>query len=91
MKSNQSSNSQRISRIREKITQALQPSYLEVIDESAAHVGHPGSQSGAGHFAVIVACEKFKGENPVNCHRMIYNALGNMMQTDIHALRIDLR
>lgn len=78
------------SKIRERLQQALSPIELEVIDESAAHAGHAGARaSGSSHFRVRIVSEKFKGASPIQRHRMIYEALGELMRDEIHALRID--
>lgn len=80
--------SERIDMIREKLTAALSPTQLDIIDESHLHVGHPGARSGGGHFAATIVSESFEGKNMLARHRMVYDALGNAMQTDIHALSI---
>ena len=77
----------------EKITQrlqSLQPSQLNIVDESEQHMGHAGAQDGRGHFALEIAAPSFAGQSPIACHRMIYAALGELMQTDIHALKINI-
>jgi BolA family transcriptional regulator, general stress-responsive regulator len=74
-------------RIREKL-QALAPLRLEIEDESARHAGHAGAQSGGGHYQLLIVASGFAGKNKVARHRMIYSALGDMMQKDIHALSI---
>jgi BolA family transcriptional regulator, general stress-responsive regulator len=79
---------QRLKLIRERLEKHLSPSVLEIIDESSKHIGHSGAQSGAGHFAVAVASPTFEGKSLVEAHRMIYDALGDAMQTEIHALKI---
>ena len=71
--------------------QVLAPSALEVIDESHRHVGHEGARDGRGHFAVEIVSEAFAGLAPLARHRRVYEALGTMMQTDIHALSIRAR
>lgn len=81
-------NKQRIEQIKQRLTEALNPSELEVIDESHLHVGHAGAKGGLGHFALSIEADAFNGKNPLEKHRMIYDALGNLMQSDIHALRI---
>ncbi len=83
-------NEQRTQAINERLIKSIRPSILEVIDESQQHVGHVGSQGGAGHFAVKIAADAFAGKNLVACHRMVYQALGNMMEKEIHALRIQI-
>ncbi len=82
---------QRIQRIREKLETTHSPSSLTIVDESAPHQGHAGAATGLGYFAVTVAAAAFVGKNLVDCHRLIYQALGDMMQTDIHALRITIK
>jgi BolA protein len=71
---------------------ALSPSVLELQDESAQHAGHAGSRpSGGSHWQLTIVSEAFRGRNPVARHRMVYEALGDLMERDIHALRIDAR
>jgi stress-induced morphogen len=71
---------------------ALSPSVLELQDESAQHAGHAGSRpSGGSHWQLKIVSEAFRGRNPVARHRMVYEALGDLMERDIHALRIDAR
>lgn len=79
----------RITMIREKLNLALDPTALEIIDDSHAHVGHPGAASGAGHFTVNITAEAFRNKNKVACHRMIYQALADAIGPEIHALRIN--
>ena len=83
-------NSARIERMAQLIQEALQPSKLEVIDDSHMHIGHAGAEGGMGHFTVIVASAAFEGKRLLQKHRLIYDALGDMMQTDIHALSIKI-
>ena len=83
-------NSERVERIRVAL-QALEPSALQVVDESHRHVGHEGARDGRGHFAVEIVSEAFAGLAPLARHRRVYEALGTMMQTDIHALSIRAR
>ena len=77
----------RIERIREALA-ALQPVTLDVIDDSHKHAGHEGARDGRGHFTVRIVSPVFAGKAPLARHRAIYAALGEMMQTDIHALAI---
>ena len=83
-------NEQRIQLIRERLTEQLEPSYLEIIDESDLHAGHAGAQDGRGHFRVQISSPKFEGLRPIQCHRLVYEAVGDLMQSDIHALSIDV-
>ena len=79
----------RMQRIRERLKKALEPHSLELVDDSHRHVGHPGARSGMGHFKLRIRAECFRQRSPLERHRIVYEALGDMMQTDIHALNID--
>jgi len=81
-------NTDRINRIRSSLNEALSPSALEIVDDSHKHAGHEGAKSGGGHFNVAVCSAAFEGKTLIQRHRMIYDALGDMMQQDIHALSI---
>ena len=81
----------RVERIRALLEAALSPQSLEVVDDSARHAGHAGARDGRGHFDVDVVSEAFAGLLPLARHRKVYAALGEMMQTDIHALSIRAR
>ncbi len=74
--------------IAELLNSALEPEALDVVDESHLHAGHAGAASGKGHFAITVVCDRFAGLAPLQRHRMVYDALDSLMQTDIHALSI---
>ncbi|MBP6458315.1 MAG: BolA family transcriptional regulator [Pseudoxanthomonas sp.] len=80
----------RIERIREALA-ALQPVTLDVVDDSHKHAGHEGARDGRGHFTVRIVSPVFAGKAPLARHRAIYAALGEMMQTDIHALAIEAK
>ena len=64
---------------------------LELIDDSALHAGHVGARAGGKHFRLTIAAAAFAGKNTVARHRMIYDALGDLMHRDIHALAIQAR
>jgi BolA protein len=66
----------------------LEPTALEVEDESHLHAGHAGAASGAGHFRVKIVSARFAGLRLVMRHRLVYDALREMMHADIHALAI---
>jgi BolA protein len=83
-------NSERILRMRAALS-ALAPRELEVVDDSHKHVGHEGARDGRGHFSVAITSAIFEGLAPLARHRRVYAALGDMMQTDIHALSIVAR
>lgn len=78
----------RVEQIRIALQSALSPSQLLVTDDSHKHAGHAGARDGRGHFHVQIVSEAFSGMSPLARHRAIYAALGQMMETDIHALSI---
>jgi BolA protein len=71
--------------------QVLQPTLLEVRDDSALHAGHVGAQAGGGHYHLTIVSPLFEGRRTLERHRLVYEALGDMMRHDIHALAIDAR
>lgn len=77
--------------IKTSLIQALTPDFLEVIDESQAHLGHAGYNKEGSHFAVTVAAPAFANKSLVECHRLIYAALGDKVGREIHALRITIK
>lgn len=77
--------------IRERLEQALAPSALEVVDEGHKHIGHAGARDGRGHFCVRVVSSAFAGKAPLARHRMVYDALGTLMESDIHALSVEAK
>lgn len=78
----------RVSKIEALLVEAFTPTHLLVKDQSHLHAGHAGARDGLGHFEVTIEAEAFRGKRPLSCHRMVYDAMGTMMQTDIHALKI---
>ena len=75
--------------MRERLA-ALAPIALQVEDESAQHAGHAGARpSGGSHWRLTIVSEAFRGKNAVARHRMVYEALGDLMKRDIHALKIE--
>lgn len=66
---------------------ALAPEHVEIVDESALHAGHAGAKSG-GHYQLTLIAAAFSGQNSVARHRAVYQALGDLMSTRIHALSI---
>lgn len=66
----------------------LEPDLLEIYDESAEHAGHAGAKDGGGHYQVLIVSRRFQGQSRVTRHRMVYEALGAMMQQQIHAVAI---
>ena len=77
---------ERVALIRSRLEAAFSPDQLDVEDDSHRHIGHAGARDGRGHFNVRILSRRFAGKRTVERHRMVYAALGPMMQTDIHAL-----
>ena len=84
-------NEARVAMIREKLTAALAPIHLEIQDDSAKHAGHVGARDGGGHFNVHIVSAAFAGKSPIERHRLVYGALGDAMQREIHALSIQAK
>jgi BolA protein len=77
----------------ERITTLLQdlsPLSCRVEDESALHAGHAGAASGGGHYRLHLVSSRFEGLNRVSRHRLVYDCLGKLMKTEIHALALTL-
>jgi BolA protein len=77
--------------LRARLQEVLAPTALEVIDESAAHMGHAGSDgTGSGtHFRVRIASPMFAGRSRISCHRLVYDALREFTDRGLHALAIE--
>jgi BolA protein len=78
--------------IEHQLTDRLQPSFLQVIDESADHAGHAGANAeGFGsHFRIRIASPAFAGKSRVAKHRLVYDAMQNFIDQGLHALAIDI-
>ena len=74
-------------RLRQRL-ESLAPTRLEIADDSRHHVGHAGAADGRGHFSLLVESKRFVGLQPLERHRLIYEVVGDLMDTDIHALSI---
>lgn len=79
---------ERVDFIKNRLTDVFSPVTLEIIDDSAKHAGHAGARSGGGHFLVNIVSDAFQDKNLIQRHRLIYEALGDAMQSEIHALSI---
>lgn len=82
-----SQNSTCIAMIREKLEAGFNPDQLMIIDESHKHAGHAGAKGG-GHFVVHIVARQFAGKSLIQRHRMVYDAMGDLMQREVHALSI---
>ena len=78
-------------KIRDRLA-ALEPVALDLVDESAQHAGHAGAAPGGEtHWRLSIVSSRFAGQPTLARHRMIYQALGALMQNPIHALAITAR
>jgi BolA protein len=78
----------RLEKLTERL-QSLEPQRLEIVDDSHRHQGHAGAADGRGHFTVLVVSDRFAGLSQLRRHRLVYEALGDLMTTDVHALSIN--
>jgi BolA protein len=81
--------SSRAARLRERLEAHFTPVELLIEDESHKHAGHAGAAGGQSHFRIRIVAEAFRGLAPIARHRSVYAAVGDLMQTDIHALAIE--
>lgn len=79
---------ERVALIRARLEQAFAPCRLEIRDDSHLHAGHAGARDGRGHFAVRIVAQAFAGKSRLERQRLVYQALGELLQTEIHALQI---
>jgi BolA protein len=75
--------------MRERLA-ALAPSAISIEDDSALHAGHAGAASGGGHYTLRLVSPRFDGKSRVERHRLVYDALADLMQREIHALAMVL-
>ncbi len=71
------------------LEQAFPGAQVSVVDDRARHAGHAGARGGAGHYAVRVESQDFTGRSRLERHRLVYNALADMLPREIHALNIE--
>jgi BolA protein len=79
----------REARLRERLTARFAPTELVIEDESHHHAGHAGAAGGHGHYRVRIVSSAFRGMAPLARHRLVYEAVGDMLDTDIHALALE--
>jgi BolA protein len=84
-------NPDRIEAIRVALDRAFPDSTIRIADESHRHAGHAGAKSGRGHFALELVSSEFVDCGMLQRHKKIYSALGGLMESDIHALKINAR
>ncbi|MBC3868801.1 BolA family protein [Undibacterium oligocarboniphilum] len=78
----------RFEKLQHRLQEGLQPIECYLQDDSAAHAGHAGAASGGSHYSVKIICQQFEGLNRISRHRLVYDAVGDMMHTEVHALAI---
>jgi len=77
--------------LEQKLKAALQPTFVELIDESNQHHGHSGAhQSGESHFRLRISAEVLEGKSRVMQHRLVNDALAHELKTRVHALAIEV-
>lgn len=83
--------SDKVEKIRAALQAALDPMLLDIVDDSGAHAGHAGARElGGGHYYLTIVSSAFAGLSRVRRHQRVYQALGHLMQGDIHALSMKL-
>lgn len=82
---------ERVEQIEAALTTEFAPELLEIIDDGHLHRGHAGAREGKGHFRVRIVSKKFIGLTTIKRHRMVFAAVDELMETEIHALSIDAR
>lgn len=79
----------RSDRILARLEATFTAASVSVVDDSARHAGHAGARGGAGHFIVRIESQAFSGRSRLQRHRMVYEALADMLPAEIHALNIE--
>ncbi|MFC7514292.1 BolA family protein [Herbaspirillum sp. GCM10030257] len=79
---------ERIDKIRERVLATFEPLECQLDDESHLHAGHAGASTGAGHYRLRLVSDRFAGLNRIARHRLVYDCLRDMMQSEIHAINI---
>jgi BolA protein len=82
-------NSARVELLRERLQTALRPTAIEIEDQSHLHAGHPGAREGKGHFRVKIISDSFADLRPLQRHKLVYDAVTDLMESDVHALSIE--
>lgn len=79
----------RVSLIKEKLTAAFDVTHIEIVDDSSKHAGHVGARDGGGHFNLNVVSSEFNNKSLIQRHRIVYAAVDDLMNSEIHALSIN--
>jgi len=80
-------NTERAQLLQDRLNRTLAPTRMELVDDSAAHAGHASAKGGA-HFNLTIVSDAFRGKTLVQRHRMVYDAAGDLMHREVHALGI---
>jgi len=83
------SNLDREARLRQRLESRFAPTFLHIVDEGHLHAGHAGAADGRGHFRIKIVAAAFRGLAPLARHRLVYAAVADLLETDIHALAIE--
>jgi BolA protein len=75
--------------LEQRLRENLTVTSLEVEDQSHLHAGHAGAKDGRSHFHIVIGATEFAGTSPIQRHKLVYTAVGDLMSTDIHALSIE--
>ena len=78
-----------VDRMRERLA-VLAPTEIQIDDDSARHAGHAGAASGGGHYVLRMTSSRFDGKPRLARHRLVYDALADLMEREIHALTMVL-
>ena len=78
-------------RIETILRRRFSPVRFELRDDSAKHAGHAGATSGGGHYHLVLVSAEFEGRTRVEQHRMVYEALADLIPDEIHALGLTTR
>lgn len=81
----------RVAVIEHRLRATFSPDFLEIIDDSDQHKGHPGAAAGGGHYTIIITSQHFHGKTRIEAHREIYAVLADLIPQEIHALKISCR
>jgi BolA protein len=81
--------SDRVNLIKQKLAAAIEATHIEIVDDSHKHAGHAGARDGGGHFNLNIVSSEFKDKSLIQRHRIVYAAVDELMNTEIHALSIN--
>ncbi len=77
-----------LERLKQRLSQAFTPTFLEVLDDSAKHAGHHGARQGGGHYSVEIHSAQFAGKSLLGQHQLVYDSVSDLLKTEIHALKL---